>query len=127
MKYWFSYDDVIVTRAQFVNKNNQKVLTEFMKSAAILFYVNYTAVPVHSNNILEHNENDETQSLVNAEKMPPPHHQQSPPHHQSKDRTNLPMKLPRLHQSICTHRMIFQRILPQPSCDIVIELWIHFL
>ena len=34
----------------------------------------------------------------------PPHHQQSPPHHQSKDRTNLPMKLPRLRQSIYKHR-----------------------
>ena len=67
MKYWFSYDDVIVTRAQFVNKNNQKVLTEFMKSAAILFYVNYTAVPVHSNNLCEHNGNNETQSLVDAD------------------------------------------------------------
>ncbi len=60
-------------------------------------------------------------------KIPPPHHQQSSPHHQSKDRTNLPMKLPRLRQSICTHRMILQTILPYPSCNIVIELWIHFL
>ena len=40
---------------------NGKVLIDFMKSAAILFYVNYTAVPVHSNNLREHNENDETQ------------------------------------------------------------------
>jgi hypothetical protein len=38
-----------------------------MKSAAILFYVNYTAVPVHSNNLCEHNENDETQSYVDAD------------------------------------------------------------
>jgi hypothetical protein len=60
-------------------------------------------------------------------KMPLPHHQQSPHHHQSKDRTNLPMKLPMLCQSICTHRMILQTILPHPSCDGVIGLWIHFL
>ncbi len=60
-------------------------------------------------------------------KIPPPHHQQSPPHHQSKDRTNLPMKVPRLRQSICTHRMILQTILPHPSQNIVIVLWIHFL
>jgi hypothetical protein len=38
-----------------------------MKSAAILFYVNYTAVPVHSNNLCEHNGNNETQSLVDAD------------------------------------------------------------
>ena len=36
-----------------MNKNNQKVLIEFMKSAAILFY--------------EHNENDETQEDVDAD------------------------------------------------------------
>jgi hypothetical protein len=52
---------------QFVNKKNGNVLKEFMKSAAILFYVNYTAVSVHSNNLCEHNENDETQSLVDAD------------------------------------------------------------
>jgi hypothetical protein len=46
---------------------NGKVLIDFMKSAAILFYVNYTAVPVHSNNLRERNENDETQSLVAAD------------------------------------------------------------
>jgi hypothetical protein len=38
-----------------------------MKSAAILFYVNYTAVPVHSNNLCEHNENDETKDDVDAD------------------------------------------------------------
>jgi hypothetical protein len=38
-----------------------------MKSAAILFYVNYTAVPVHSNNLREHNKNDETQEEVDAD------------------------------------------------------------
>jgi hypothetical protein len=61
---WFLYDDDDARRVQFVNKKNGKVLTEFMKSAAILFDVNYTAVTVHSNNLPEHNENDETQSLV---------------------------------------------------------------
>jgi hypothetical protein len=45
-----------------VNKKNGKVLTKFMKSAAILFYVNYTAVPLRSNN-----ENDETQEDVDAD------------------------------------------------------------
>ncbi len=66
---WFSYDDDIVKHVKFVNKNNQKVLTEFMKSAAILFCVNYTAGPVHSNNLHEHNdnENDETQEDVDAD------------------------------------------------------------
>ncbi len=64
---WFSYDDDIVKRVKFVNKNNPNVLTKFMKSAAILFYVNYTAVPVHSNNLCEHNENDETQENVDAD------------------------------------------------------------
>jgi hypothetical protein len=64
---WFSYDDDIVLREQFVNKKNGKVLTKFMKSAAILFYVNYTAVPVRSNNLHEHNENDETQEDVEAD------------------------------------------------------------
>ena len=38
-----------------------------MKSAAIVFYFNYTAVPVHSNNLREHNGNNETQSLVDAD------------------------------------------------------------
>jgi hypothetical protein len=38
-----------------------------MKSADILFYVNYTAVPVHSNKLCEHNENDETQEDVDAD------------------------------------------------------------
>ncbi len=60
-------------------------------------------------------------------KIPPPHHQQSPHHHQSKDRTNLPMKLSRLRQSVCKHRMILQMILPRPSRNGVIRLWIHFL
>jgi hypothetical protein len=64
---WFSYDDQDVYRVKFVNTRNGKVLTEFMKSAAILFYVNYTAVPVHSNNLCKHNENDETQSFVDAD------------------------------------------------------------
>jgi hypothetical protein len=64
---WFSYDDDIVKHVKFVNKNNRNVLTDFMKSAAILFYVNYTAVPVHSNNLCEHNENDETQEDVDAD------------------------------------------------------------
>jgi hypothetical protein len=50
-----------------VNKKNGKVLTKFMKSAAILFYVNYTTVPVRSNNLHEHNENDETQEDVEAD------------------------------------------------------------
>ncbi len=59
--------------------------------------------------------------------MPPPHHQQSPHHHHSNDRTNLPMKLPSLRQSVCKHKMILQTILPDPSCKIVIGLWIHFL
>jgi hypothetical protein len=63
----FSYDDDDVCRVQFVNRRNGKVLTEFMKSAAFLFYVNYTAVPVHSNNLCEHNENDETQEDVDAD------------------------------------------------------------
>ena len=48
---------------KFVNTRNGNVLTDFMKSAAILFYVNYTAVPVHSNNLCKHNGNNETQSL----------------------------------------------------------------
>ncbi len=65
---WFSYDDDDVRRVQFVNTRNENLLTEFIKSAAILFYVNYTAVPVHSNNLREHNENGETQSLVDADK-----------------------------------------------------------
>jgi hypothetical protein len=64
---WYSYDDDIVKCVKFVNKNNQNVLTEFIKSAVILFYVNYTAVPVHSNNLCEHNENDETQEDVDAD------------------------------------------------------------
>ncbi len=38
-----------------------------MKSAAILFYVNDTAVPVRSNNLHEHNENDEIQEDVEAD------------------------------------------------------------
>ena len=63
----FSYDNQDVHRVKCVNQKNGKVLTEFMKSAAILFYVNYTAVPVHSNNLCEHNGNNETQSLVDAE------------------------------------------------------------
>ncbi len=44
------------------------MLTDFMKSAAILFYVNYTAVLVHSNNLCDHKENDETQANVDADK-----------------------------------------------------------
>ncbi len=39
-----------------------------MKSAAILFYVNNTAVPVNSNNLCDHKENDETQANVDADK-----------------------------------------------------------
>ena len=46
---------------------------------------------------------------------------------QSKDRTNLPMKLPRLRQSIYKHRMILQMILGHPRSDVVIGLWVHFL
>jgi hypothetical protein len=38
-----------------------------MKSAAIPFYINYTAVPVHSNNLCEHNENDETQEDIDTD------------------------------------------------------------
>jgi hypothetical protein len=64
---WFSYDDEDVRREQFVNKKNGKVLTKFMKSAAILFYVDYTAVPVRSNNLHEHNENDEHQEDIDAD------------------------------------------------------------
>ncbi len=60
---WFSYDDDDVRRVKFVNTRNGNVLTDFMKSAAILFYVNYTAVPVHSNNLCEHIGNNEPQSL----------------------------------------------------------------
>ena len=48
-------------------QENGKVLTTFMKSASILFYVNYTADPVRSNNLHEHNENDETQEDVEAD------------------------------------------------------------
>ena len=43
------------------------MLRKFMKSASILFYVNYTADPVRSNNLHEHNENDETQEDVEAD------------------------------------------------------------
>jgi hypothetical protein len=50
---WFSYDDDIVQRAKFVTKNNRKVITDFMKSAAILFY--------------EYNANDETQEDVDTD------------------------------------------------------------
>ncbi len=50
---WFSYDDDIVQHAKFVTKNKQKVLADFMRSAAILFY--------------EHNENDETQEDFHAD------------------------------------------------------------
>jgi hypothetical protein len=65
---WFSYDDDDdVHRVNFVNQKNGNVLKKFMKSAAILFYVNYTAVPVHSNNLREHNGNNKTQSLVDAD------------------------------------------------------------
>ena len=64
--YWFLYDDDNVRREQFVNKKNGKVLTKFMKSASILFYVDFTADPVRSNNLHEHNENDETQEDVEA-------------------------------------------------------------
>ncbi len=63
----FLYDDDIVRCVQFVNKKNGKVLTQFMKSASILFYVNYTADPVCSNNLYEHNENDETQEDIEAD------------------------------------------------------------
>ena len=34
---WFSYDDERVSRVRFVNRNNGNVLTDFLKSAAILF------------------------------------------------------------------------------------------
>ena len=51
---WISYDDDIVQRAKFVTKNKRKVLADFMRSAAILFY--------------EHNDNDETQEDVHADK-----------------------------------------------------------
>ncbi len=61
---WFTYDDEHVYHKRFLNKKNGNVLTQFLKSAAILFYVNYTAVPVHSNNLRTHNGNIETQSLV---------------------------------------------------------------
>ena len=64
--YWFLYDDDNVQRVQFVNRRNGKVLTKFMKSASILFYVDFTADPVRSNNLHEHNENDETQEDVEA-------------------------------------------------------------
>jgi hypothetical protein len=65
--YRFLYDDDNVQRVQFVNKKNGKVLTTFMKSASILFYVDFTADPVRSNNLHEHNENDETQEDVEAD------------------------------------------------------------
>jgi hypothetical protein len=64
---WFSYDDEDVHRVQFLKRRNGNVLTDFMKSAAILFYVNYTAVPVYSNNLREHNENDETRDDIDAD------------------------------------------------------------
>ncbi len=51
---WISYDDDIVQRAKFVTKNKGKVLADFMRSAAILFY--------------EHNDNDENQEDVHADK-----------------------------------------------------------
>ncbi len=54
-------------RNQFVNQKSGNVLKKFMKSAAILFYVNYTAVPVHSNNLCTHDGNNETQSLVDTD------------------------------------------------------------
>ena len=41
---WFSYDDGHVCCVRFVNKKNGNVLPDFLKSAAILVYVNYTAV-----------------------------------------------------------------------------------
>ncbi len=124
---WFSYDDDRVKYVKFVNKNNQKVLTKFMKSAAILFYVNYTAVPVHSNNLCEHNENDETQDYVDTDEDSSSSSSTVSSSSSKQGQNNLPMKLPRLQQSICTHRMILQTILPHPSCNIVIGLWIHFL
>ncbi len=64
---WFSYDDENVYRVRFVNRKNGNVLTHFLKSAAILFYVNYTAVPVHSNDLCTHNGNNETQSLFDTD------------------------------------------------------------
>jgi ubiquitin C-terminal hydrolase len=64
---WFSYDDENVYRVRFVNRRNGNMLTDFMKSAAVLFYVNYTAVPVHSSNLCTHNGNNETQSLVDTD------------------------------------------------------------
>jgi hypothetical protein len=50
---WISYDDDIVQHAKFVTKNKRKVLADFMRSAAILFY--------------KHNDNDETQEDVHAD------------------------------------------------------------
>jgi hypothetical protein len=47
-----------------LNKKNGNVLTQFLKSVAILFYVNFIAVPVHSNDLRTHNGNIENQSLV---------------------------------------------------------------
>ncbi len=64
---WFSFNDHDVHCVKFANQRNGNVLTDYMKSAAILFSVNYTAVPVHSNNLREHNGNNETQSLVDAD------------------------------------------------------------
>ena len=64
---WILYDDDTVRREQFVTKGkNGKVLRKFMKSASILFYNDFTADPVRSNNLHEHNENDETQEDVEA-------------------------------------------------------------
>jgi hypothetical protein len=39
----------------------------FLESATILFYVNDTAVPVHSNNLRAHNGNIETQCIVDIQ------------------------------------------------------------
>ena len=65
---WILYDDDTVRREQFVTKGkNGKVKRKFMKSASILFYNDFTADPVRSNNLHEHNENDETQEDVEAD------------------------------------------------------------
>ena len=64
---WFSYYDERVYHVRLVNRINGNVLTDFLKSAAILFYVNYTAVLVHSNDLCTRNGNNETQSLVDTD------------------------------------------------------------
>ena len=124
---WFSYDDHDVHRVKFANTRNENVLTDFMKSAAILFYVNYTAVPVHSNNLCEHNENDETQEDVDADEDASSS-SSTVSSSSSKQGQNKSTNETAQVASIYMHTQNgFQRILPQPSRDIVIGLWIHFL